>query len=56
MKKTTYIFDNIVNATRELETLLNDGYEIVSSAIYQTEFVDDEAELNFAAVLVKEVI
>ena len=55
MKKTAYIFDNIVVATKELETLFNDGYEIVSSTLYQTEFVDDKAEIIFAAVLVKEV-
>jgi len=50
MKKTAYVWDTIVPATRELETYLNDGYEVVSSQLFES-----EEDCSFAAVLVKEV-
>lgn len=55
MKITTYVWDNIGDATKELEARLNEGFEIVSSKIYEVETGVEESELIFAAVLVKEV-
>lgn len=55
MKKTAYVWDNITDATNELEVRLNEGYKIVASKIYEVETGEDESELVFAAVLVKEV-
>ena len=55
MIKTAYIWENIVVATRELESLLNDGYELVSSKLYEAEINEDASEMMFAAILVKEV-
>ena len=54
MKRTAYIWDNIVQATRELGVMLNEGYEIVSSQIYESKISEEESEIVFAAVLVKE--
>ena len=51
--KTAYVWDNITVATRELEEYLNQGYKIVSSALYE-EADDFQSTLIFAAVLVKE--
>ena len=53
MVKTAYVWDNIVVATKELEEYLNQGYKIVSSALYE-EGDDFQSTLIFAAVLVKE--
>lgn len=55
MKKTAYVWDNIVDATKKLEVRLNEGYKIISSKIYEVETGEEESELIFAAVLVKEV-
>lgn len=50
MKKITYVWDNVAPATRELEVLLNEGYEVISSQLFES-----EEECSFAAVLIKEV-
>lgn len=50
MKKTAYVWDTLVPATRELEVYLNDGYEVISSQLFE-----GEESCTFAAVLVKEV-
>ena len=50
MKKTAYVWDTIVPATKELEAYLNDGYEVIASQLFE-----DEENCSLAAVLVKEV-
>ena len=55
MVKTAYIWDNIVVGTRELEEYLNDGYRLVSSALYE-DGDELQSELIFAAVLVKDAV
>ena len=50
MKRTEFILDKIDAAAIDLEHLLNDGYEIVSSQI----LTPDDDHVFFAAMLVKE--
>ena len=53
MVKTTFIYDQIVPATNELEVLMNEGYKVLTSRL--SEHDDGEAyNLVLSAVLVKE--
>ena len=50
MKKAEFILDELYPASGQLETLLNDGYEIVSSQFLSP----DNTHVFYAAMLVKE--
>ena len=50
MKKTEFILDELYPASDQLETLLNDGYEILSSQF----MTPDDNRVYYAAMLVKE--
>ena len=50
MKRTEFILDKIDLASADLEHLLNDGYEVVSSQILSP----DNDVVYYAAMLVKE--
>ena len=54
MIKTAYVWDKVSVATKELEEYLNQGYEVISSSLYEYEETKDRIVLGFAAVLVKE--
>ena len=50
MKRTEFILDELYPASGQLETLMNDGYEVVASQF----FSPDNNCVLFAAMLVKE--
>ncbi len=51
MKVTEYICDDIEHASKDLEILLNDGYEVLTSQIMT---LDDDDHVWYVAMLVKE--
>ena len=50
MKRTEFILDELYPACSQLETLLNDGYKVISSQF----ITPDNDRVFFAAMLVKE--
>ena len=50
MKKTEFILDELYPASDKLETLLNDGYEVLSSQFLSP----DNDRVFYAAMLMKE--
>ena len=51
LKRTEFILDELYPASGQLETLLNDGYEIVSSQFVTS---PGDTHVYYAAMLVKE--
>ena len=50
MKVTEFILDELYPASNQLQTLLNDGYEVISSQFMSP----DSDHVYFTAMLVKE--
>lgn len=55
MYQTYYIWDSMNVALKELASMLNDGWKIISSQILENKNDEDgSVTLDFAAVLIKE--